>query len=154
LDEHPLDTTYRNTSYFADTPAGRLSIRIGEAHPVLDTLLAQRGLRYWAYVTAHNPGSMPLTADENRTRHTRLEADVGERGYEAFPGEGVGDDGEWPPEASLLILGMSRAEATALGRAHAQRAVVWGGVGEPALLLVCSRHPAGATPAEPPSDAL
>jgi len=27
LDEHPLDTTYRNTSYFADTPAGRLPMK-------------------------------------------------------------------------------------------------------------------------------
>ena len=65
MDEHPLDTAYRKTSYFADTPAGRLCIRIGEAHPVLDTLLTARGLRSWAYVTAHNPGSVPLTADEN-----------------------------------------------------------------------------------------
>jgi hypothetical protein len=90
-----------------------------------------------------------LTADENRTRHTRLEADVSARGYEVFPGEGVGDDGEWPAEASLLILGIARDEATALGRAHAQRAVVWGDVGEPALLLVCSQHPP-----EPSQDAL
>ena len=89
---------------------------------------------------------MPLTTDENRARHARLEADVRARGYEAFPGEGVGDDVTWPPEASLLILGMPRAEATALGHAHAQRAVVWGGLGEPALLLICSRHPAEQTP--------
>jgi hypothetical protein len=116
--------------------------------------LTARGLRHWAFVTAHNPGSVRLTAEENRTRHTRLEADVSARGYEAFPGEGVGDDGEWPPEASLLILGMPRAEATALGQAHAQRAVVWGGVGEPALLLICSRHPAESAQAEPPKDAL
>ena len=88
-------------------------------------------------MTAHNPGSVRSTADENRARHTRLEADVSTRGYEAFPGEGVGDDGEWPAEASLLILGIARDEATALGHAHAQRAVVWGGVGEPALLLIC-----------------
>jgi hypothetical protein len=146
VDEHPLDAAYRKTSYFADTPAGRLCIRIGEAHPVLDALLIARGHRHWAYVTAHNPGSMPLTADENLARHARLEADVSARGYEAFPGEGVGDDGAWPAEASLLILGMPRAEATALGHAHAQRAVVWGGVGEPALLLICSRHPAEPTP--------
>jgi hypothetical protein len=108
--------------------------------------LAASGHRHWAYVTAHNPGSVRLTADENRARHTRLEADVSARGYEAFPGEGVGDDGAWPPEASLLILGMPRAEATALGDAHAQRAVVWGGVGESAQLLICSRHPAEPTP--------
>jgi hypothetical protein len=142
MDEHPLDTAYHKTSYFADTPAGRLRIRIGETHPVLDTLLAERGHRHWAYVTAHNPGSVPLTADENRARQTRLEADVRARGYEAFPGEGVGDDGEWSPEASLLILGMPQTEATALGHAYAQRAVVWGGVGKPALLVICSPHPA------------
>jgi hypothetical protein len=121
---------------------------------LLDTLLTARGHRHWANVTAHNPGSVRLAAEENRTRHTRLEADVRARGYEVFPGEGVGDDGEWPPEASLLILGMSRAEATALGHAHAQRAVVWGGVAEPALLLICSPHPAESARAEPPKDAL
>ncbi len=104
--------------------------------------------------TAHNPGSVPLTAEENRARHTRLEADVSARGYEVFTGEGVGDDVKWPAEASLLILGMPRAEAMALGDAHAQRAVVWGGVGEPALLLICSPHPAEPTPPQAPSDAL
>jgi hypothetical protein len=154
MSDERLLTAYRNTSYFADTPAGRQRIRIGEAHPALDTLLTARGHRHWAYVTAHNPGSVPLTAEENRARHTRLEADVRARGYEVFPGEGIGDDGEWPPEASLLILGMPRAEATALGHAHAQRAVVWGGVGESALLLICSRHPAESAQAEPPKDAL
>jgi hypothetical protein len=142
LDEQFLETAYRKTSYFADTPAGRLCIRIGEVHPVLDAILTARGLRSWAYVTAHNPGSARLTDDENRARHAHLETDVRARGYEAFPGEGVGDGGEWPPETSLLILGMPRAEATALGHAHAQRAIVWGGVGEPALLLICARHPA------------
>jgi hypothetical protein len=105
-------------------------------------------------VTAHNPGSVRLTADENRTRHTRLEADVSARGYEVFSGEGIGDEGEWPPEASLLILGMPRAEALSLGHAHAQRAVVWGVVGESALLLICSPHAAESARAEPPKDAL
>ena len=154
MTDERLLTAYRNTSYFADTPAGRLRIRIGEAHPVLDTLLIAKGHRHWAYVTAHNPGSVPSTADDNRRRHTHLVADVRARGYEAFPGEGIGDDGEWPPEASLLILGMPRAEALALGDAHAQRAVVWGGVGEPALLVICSRHPTEPTRAAPPKDAL
>ncbi len=146
MGDEQLLTAYRNTSYFADTPEGRLRIRIGEAHPLLDTLLTARGHRHWAYVTAHNPGSMPLTTDENLARHARLEADVSARGYEAFTGEGVGDDVKWPAEASLLILGMPRAEATALGHSHDQRAVVWGGVGESALLLICSRHPAEPTP--------
>jgi Protein of unknown function (DUF3293) len=84
---------------------------------------------------------VPLTAEENRARHRRLEADVSGRGYAAFPGEGVGDDGTWPPETSLLILGISALEAIALGSAHGQRAVVWGALGEPALLLFCPDGP-------------
>jgi hypothetical protein len=114
-------------------------------------LLTARGLGSWGYVTAHNPGSVTLTTDENRMRHTRLVAEVGARGYEAFPGEGIGDNGEWPAEASLMVLGMPRAETTALGHAHAQRAVVWGAVGEPALLLICSPHSAEPAPTTPSS---
>jgi hypothetical protein len=93
-------------------------------------------------VTAHNPRSEPLSADENRARHQRLQIDVSARGYAAFPGEGIGDDRTWPPEISLLILGMSPAEAVALGAAHGQRAVVWGALGEPAVLLPCPQRPA------------
>jgi hypothetical protein len=137
VDERLL-AAYRNTSYLADTPAGRLCIRIGETHPVLDALLTARGLRHWAFVTAHNPLSRPSPADQNRERHARLEADVNAGGYESFAGEGVGDDRAWPPETSLLILGMSRTDAVTLGHAHAQHAVVWGGIGAPALLLICS----------------
>ena len=32
-------------------------------------------------------------------------------GAVSFPGEGVGDDGRWPPESSLLILEIAEAEA-------------------------------------------
>lgn len=117
-------------------------MRIGEAHPELDGLLVAQGHTSWAYVTAHNPRSVPVPADENRARHGRLEADVLARGYATFPGEGVGDDGTWPPETSLLILGISPSEAVALGFAHGQRAVVWGALGEPALLLFCPQDPA------------
>lgn len=108
-------------------------------HPELDRLLTARGLRCWAYLTAHNPNSEAFAADENQRRHGRLETHVSARGYGAFPGEGVGDDQTWPPEASLLILGIPRSEAMALGLAHGQRAVVWGELGEPALLLLCSQ---------------
>jgi len=93
-------------------------------------------------VTAHNPRSALLSADENRARHQRLQIDVSARGYAAFPGEGIGDDRTWPPETSLLVLGMSRSEAVALGAAHGQRAVVWGALGEPAMLLRCPHGPA------------
>jgi len=60
------------------------------------------------------------------------------RGYTTFPGEGSGDDGQWPPERSLLILGILRDDAIRLGRDFGQRAVVYGEQGGRALLLPCS----------------
>ena len=133
----PLLRAYRETLYLADTPAGRIALRVGQASPALDTLLAARGVHTWAYVTAHNPGSVRGDGDDNHRRQQALEAELEAQGYAAYPGEGVGDDGSWPPEASVLVLGLSREDAVALGRRHGQCAVLWGARGEAARLLVC-----------------
>jgi hypothetical protein len=63
--------------------------------------------------------------------------DAERRGYTAFPGEGIGDDGQWPPERSLLILGIARDDARRLGREFGQLAIVHGEKGGPAMLLPC-----------------
>jgi hypothetical protein len=133
-----LFAAYRNTSFFVDTPRGRLSLRVGDASLELDALLAAYGARTWAYLTGFNPGSILLTHDENHRRHQRLELEVKRRGYTAFPGEGVGDDGQWPPERSLLIFGIARDDAILLGREFGQHAVVYGERGTPAMLLPCT----------------
>jgi hypothetical protein len=49
---------YRRTTFNADTPRGRLSLRIGRRCRELDDLLAGHGVSAWAYVTAFNPGSV------------------------------------------------------------------------------------------------
>ena len=128
---------YRRTSFFADTPWGRLRLRIGEPNPDLDRILEAQGVRSWAYVTAFNPGSVVLSDDENERRQTRLEQEVARRGYATFRGEGAGDDGVWPPERSLLIVGIRDVDAIELGRVFGQRAIVYGELGELARLLVC-----------------
>src|SRR5262245_46336962 len=120
-----LFAAYRNTSFFADTSGGRLCLRVGRASPELDELLAACDVRTWAYVTAFNPGSIPLSHEENEQRNQRLAREVESRGYTAFPGEGIGDDGQWPPERSLLILGIIRDDAIDLGREFGQRAIVF-----------------------------
>ena len=121
-----LFAAYRNTSFFADTSRGRLCLRVGRASPELDALLAACEVRTWAYVTGFNPGSIALSPEENEQRHQCLAYEVEHRGYTSFPGEGIGDDGQWPPERSLLILGIGRDDAIGLGREFEQRAVVYG----------------------------
>jgi hypothetical protein len=129
---------YRRTAFVANTPSGGLSLRIGQRSTALDDLLAEHGVTTWAYITAFNPGSIVLTPQENMARQRELERVVAPRGFATFSGEGVGDDGRWPPERSLLVLGIGRSDAVQLGRRFGQIAIVYGELGGQAELLTAS----------------
>lgn len=126
---------YRNTSFSADTPAGRLELRIGHLCPPLGELLMSLGARSWAYLTASNPRSERLADRENKARHQRLEERIKALGLPAFPGEGVGGDDACPSERSFLVLGIPRSEAIALGREFGHLAVVFGDLGSAPELI-------------------
>jgi hypothetical protein len=58
-------------------------------------------------------------------------------GITYFPGEGQGEDPSWLAEASFLVLGLGREEASDLGRKYGQNAIVWvGSDGVPELVLL------------------
>ncbi len=128
---------YRRTAFVADTPNGRLSLRIGQRSADPDDLLTAHGVKTWAYVTAFNPGSIVLAHEENTARQRELERVVAAQGLAAYSGEGVGDDSRWPAESSLLVLGIGRSDAVQLGRRFGQLAIVYGELGEEAELIVC-----------------
>ena len=65
----------------------------------------------------------------------RLEMVVRGRGLNCFQGEGRADDGDWPPEPSLLVLGISEADAVSLARELEQHAIVSGSRGGEARLV-------------------
>jgi hypothetical protein len=132
-DRESLEAAYRATAYWVEAPAGRFALRVGVRCTDLDRLLAAHGVEAWAYVTAYNPGSWPLPEAENRARQDELCRAVAAAGYAAYAGEGVGAG--WPPEASLLVLGIGEEDAAALGRRFGQAAVVVGRSGGPARLL-------------------
>ncbi len=117
------------------TPWGRLCLRIGEPNSALDALLSAENAGSWAYVTAYNPGSIPLGEHENARRQQMLEQTVREAGLLFFYGTGVGDDGQWPPGPSLLISRISRDQAVDLGRRFGQWAIVFGETGGSPELL-------------------
>jgi hypothetical protein len=128
-----LAAAYHATLYTAVLTEGSLTLRVSEVNALLDRVLATRGVRSWAYVTAYNPGSVQVSAAENETRQRELRAAVARDGHVFYEGTGVGEG--WPPEPSLLILGISEAEASALGRRFGQLAIVVGERGEAARLL-------------------
>ena len=134
-----LFDSYRRTSFFADIPH-RICIRVGEENTDLEALLKDKSVRSWAYLTAFNPGgSDPLPLEENERRQYELEQIVAKTYRLLYRGEGIGDGGDWPPEASVLVLGIGREEAVELAERFGQRAIVFGKVGEPAELVDCLR---------------
>lgn len=132
-----LLAAYRQTRFCVDTAQGRIVIRVGEPCAELDALLRGTGCERWAYITACNPGSVRLSDEENEARQRELEAAVRELGHSMLPGEGIGDDGTWPPEPSILVLGIDRAAAIQLGRRFGQWAIVGGELTGRAALVLC-----------------
>lgn len=122
-----LDAAYRATTY----RVGTLALRMDEPNPpALDVLMEGRGYREYAYITAYNPGSRPLPESENRRRQRALIERLQDEGRLVLRGEAISDTADWPPEPSLLVLGMSAEEAKALGRELGQNAVVVGRLGD------------------------
>ena len=87
-------------------------------------------------ITAHNPRSIPLPPEDNRQRQQRLAAVLDTSDYQTMPATGRSTDGQWQ-ETSLLVLGLPRASAKALGARFGQNAVVFAEAGGLAELLLC-----------------
>lgn len=129
---------YRATTFRVETPDGHIDIRVGEKHAGIDALLSRHNATDWAYITAWNPGSRPLSADQNEVAHLTLRQTIRDRGFECYVGDGIPDNEGWAPERSVWIAGIGRAEAIALGMRFAQSAIVVGSFGEIAELVNCN----------------
>jgi hypothetical protein len=144
MSDTELDAAYRAAPYWFVPPTGeQVTIRCGQRCEPLDRLLAAAGVEHWAFVTACNPRSRRLAAAANRARMARLGTVVRDRGFQSWPATGGDDSAVWPPEPSLLVLGMTEAEAVALGRAFEQNAILVGSRGTPSRLVWVDSPPPG-----------
>jgi hypothetical protein len=126
-----LHSAYTAARYrvFADPP---FVLRVGEPSAELNALLASHAADTWAFVTACNPGSAPLSDEVNAGRMDRLREVL--TAFTTFPGESSDAAGDWA-EPSVLVVGMSRAEAVEVARAFGQNAILAGERGGPAELV-------------------
>jgi hypothetical protein len=132
--ELDLWRTYEKTSYLV--PAAGIDIRVGWNPRRLRQLLERARAREWAFITACNPGSVPLPRADNVRRNLALLAELRRHGP-VLDGIGVGEDATWEPEPSFLALGISRSRAVALARKYGQLAIVCGTREEGATLVPC-----------------
>jgi len=100
-----------------------LVLRIGKPNPDLDELLEAEGAATAAYVTAANPRGEVTTPWKNEIANAALVQTLA--GYSCFEGEGRDPQGRWTPERSALVVGISRSDAEAVGRAFGQNAIVF-----------------------------
>ena len=134
-----LDDAYRATTYRVFVPdAAPIDLKVGERSAALDGILMAQGVAAWAFITGSNPRSQPLSAEENGRRHAELMRSIRDGGWRYFDGAGIPANAEWQPEASVLVLGIARDEALALGRRFEQNAIVAGRRGGEAELVYCT----------------
>ncbi len=131
-----LVSAYRATEYVAHGNGWVVVIRIGHRSVVVDRLLARMHARDGAFVTAYNPFSKELSFEANEHWNRELKRYLSVRGFAFVEGEGRGRIGGWPPEPSILAFGISRTEASAIGRRFRQNAVVYMPRGRPAELVM------------------
>ncbi|AOP35830.1 hypothetical protein A0128_01290 [Leptospira tipperaryensis] len=117
--------SYLKTRYLVFEP--NLSIFAESFNPTLDRFLKEHGKKEWAYLTAFNPRSEVISSEKNRRRNDELKQELD--GYSIFEGEGKGDDPDWIPESSFLVLGISERKAILLGKKFQQNAILIGRIG-------------------------
>ena len=131
-----LIESYKNTKYKVFEPS--LTIEIGKLNQYLDCLLIKHNSNVWAFITAYNPYSRILADEENKIRHDELKDLT--RNYMSFEGHGVGEDPKWKPELSLFIIGISKDEASKIGKEFEQNAIVYGEINNSPELLILNEE--------------
>lgn len=126
------DTTtgYERTHYCA----GPYAIQCSKKHPNLDADLAAKGVQSWTFITAENPKSH-YTPKHNQAYNQVLCDELVSSGLHFQEGWGVPHCASWDPEASFLVFGVDKDTAIFLKEKYKQSAVVFGEIGEAAVLL-------------------
>jgi hypothetical protein len=130
-----LEVAYLDANYWVDGPACHFAIRVGATCEPLEELLRREHAIDWAFTTACNPLSQPLSDEVNLMRMSHLVADLSVAGYRFHPGEGTARDDSWKPEPSVFIVGISETKAIEIANRYGQSAIIVGKAAQPARLV-------------------
>lgn len=120
-----LLAAYQSTRFRVDDAGHDFVLTIGEISPPLLDLYREHGCSCAAFVTAWNPFSQPTCEDDNRTAQAELERTLVELRAPLLLGHGESLEDDWPPEPSILALGIDKDRAVELGKRFRQNAIVW-----------------------------
>lgn len=119
-----LRAAYEKAVYCVFASPG-VEFRVGAPSDVLDAMMAMSRVRCAAFVSSATARGAASPENERRLAEFLLRAQTAGMAYRIYQGEGRDPAGEWPAEPSVLIMGIPREEAEALGRKLEQNAIVW-----------------------------
>lgn len=137
-----LREAYAAAHYRVLLDGGCVIVRIGQPAPApVQALLAAHGATRAAVLTACNPRSKPLAQARNAQRQRTLLAALARLGTACVPAVGADPQQRWPPELSVLAIGLARDPASALAASFGQYAWVELMAGAPARLVFTVHWP-------------
>ncbi|MEL6655029.1 MAG: DUF3293 domain-containing protein [Bacteroidota bacterium] len=134
--DQDLQKAYENALYRISKPP--ISWKVGNYCTELDELLSEHDVEVATFITAYNPGSVSLTAEENQQRNATLQKALATVGYSYLHGQGEDVQCIWTPELSFLVMGMPPEEALTYARQFGQNAVLIIYRKQPVQLLFCT----------------
>ena len=120
-----LAKAYQQAHYVIHGEDGEIQLRVGQASPELAALMQQHATQSAAFLTAYNPYSVLLSAEENARNHNALINDIAALGLKWIAGEGADASNLWPSEPSVLALGITLHGAELLADQYQQNAFLW-----------------------------
>ncbi len=102
---------------------GTLRFRFDVSFSGLERLLKQADIQSFTIITAYNPGSIPLSPEENRQRHVQLQERLVPQCRFLRDSIGQSPDGVWQ-EPGFWALDIDLEIAVELGREFGQNAIV------------------------------
>jgi hypothetical protein len=114
-----------------------VEFRIGEQSEVIEAMMLMSRVACAAFISSANARGATTPEGERRLADFILRNQVAGLKYRVYHGEGRDPQGLWNAEPSILVMGIPRAEAEALGRTLEQNAIVFvekGGA--PALVVL------------------
>jgi hypothetical protein len=131
-----LRLAHLTTNYVVKDGRRDVAIRPGTRNRDVDRLLSKLKALTANFVTACNPHSCVFSQSVNQQRQLLLKKQLYRRGLQFLDGEGRGEIGNWPPEQSVLVLGVTREDSKAIGRSWRQNAIIFVRLGWKTELLM------------------
>lgn len=130
-----LEKAYRETTYTAHTPKQIFDIYIGIQNTEFDRWLQENKVQTWVMLTAANPYSQELPAEQNEKHNQTLAKKLNKKGWAFHYSEGIPSNEVWAKEPSFFILNMKLEEAKVWAESLSQNAIVFGRQGKIAQLI-------------------